>query len=141
MAGTKRKFICKKLERVHKEKEISLIDKKENFEMNEILKRDNLKRIERIQDYEKELTKGKLKSKEERMELFKKQKQEMIERRRELQKEIGDKKVSYMSKFDHLMKKAQVNPKGWKEIADEFQENASISQMMSSFLLKSVLER
>ena len=87
------------------EKEREIMERSENHTRIRMEKEDNIRRIGKMQEYERENTFKKLMEKNAKVEEFIGQKSLITERKREMQDVINQKKEESIKKFDRIFKK------------------------------------
>jgi hypothetical protein len=90
-------------------KEREMMEKSENQNLRRIERREQIKRIAQIQQYERENFFEKLQEKSYKLQEFMNQKNIMAMKRKEISSEMSKKKEEYMQKFDKIFKKKQID--------------------------------
>jgi len=88
-----------------------MMEKSENQNLRRIERRDQIKKIAQIQQYERETFFEKLQEKSYKLQEFMNQKNIMAIKRKEISSEMSKKKEEYMQKFDKIFKKKQIDVK------------------------------
>lgn len=90
-------------------KEREMMEKSEIQNLRKIERKEQIKKISQIQQYEREVFFEKLQEKSYRLQEFMNQKSMMASKRREISSEMSKKKEEYMQKFDKIFKKKQID--------------------------------
>jgi hypothetical protein len=90
-------------------KEREMMEKSENQNLRRIERREQIKKIAQIQQYERENFFEKLQEKSYKLQEFMNQKNIMAMKRKEISSEMSKKKEEYMQKFDKIFKKKQID--------------------------------
>jgi hypothetical protein len=115
-----------------KQRELLNMEKCESSTIRKMEKEDTIKRISRIQNYERMKIMEKLEEKSLRLDEFKFQKSIISEKKREMQDDINRKKQEYVEKFEKIFKKKNIDEGTLKTLQKMFPDNPELSSAFSS---------
>lgn len=90
-------------------KEREMMEKSESQNLRRLERREQIKKISQIQQFERENIFEKLQEKSYKLQEFINQKNKMAIKRKEISSEMSKKKDEYMQKFDKIFKKKQID--------------------------------
>lgn len=139
MENAKKNEIIEKIEfKEERKKNLQMMKERECMEKSEIIvrkkleKEENIKRIARMQEYERAKTLERLQEKSMRLEEFKLQKSIIADKKREIQDEISRKKQEYVEKFEKIFKKKNIDEQTVKTLVQMFPDNEEIQVMANN---------